>query len=162
MVYFQTKNPNLGKFWRVLLWKILLYFITIWPAYFTAIGTILWPFDIFCGNLVYIPRFGILYQDKSGNPDRRWHLELHRMLKNGRMPFPGKCRRTICVTSTSTRLGKCGGKILRKKSLLFNPSSRLYKRPEGGGEGRGGRCIEGWGFDLALLCSDQKCLFVAS
>jgi hypothetical protein len=23
MVYFQTKNPNLGKFWRVLQWKML-------------------------------------------------------------------------------------------------------------------------------------------
>jgi hypothetical protein len=26
-VCFQTKNPNLGKFWRVLLWKILVYFL---------------------------------------------------------------------------------------------------------------------------------------
>jgi hypothetical protein len=23
MVYFQTKNPNLGKFWRALIWKML-------------------------------------------------------------------------------------------------------------------------------------------
>jgi hypothetical protein len=30
MVCFQTKNPNLGKFWSVLLWKILIYFMTIW------------------------------------------------------------------------------------------------------------------------------------
>jgi hypothetical protein len=30
MVCFQTKNPNLGKFWRVLQWKILVYFMTIW------------------------------------------------------------------------------------------------------------------------------------
>jgi hypothetical protein len=41
----------------------------------TAIGNILWPFGIFCGNLVYFvviwyifPRFGILDQGKSGNP----------------------------------------------------------------------------------------------
>jgi hypothetical protein len=33
--------------------------MTIWSTYFTAIGNILW----------YIfPRFGILYQEKSGNP----------------------------------------------------------------------------------------------
>jgi hypothetical protein len=25
MVCFQTKNPNLGKFWRVLQWKILVF-----------------------------------------------------------------------------------------------------------------------------------------
>jgi hypothetical protein len=33
MVYFQTKNPNLGKFWRALEWKILdhlKYFTAIW------------------------------------------------------------------------------------------------------------------------------------
>jgi hypothetical protein len=38
MVCFQTKNPNLGKFWRFLLWKILVYFMTI--------GNILLPFGI--------------------------------------------------------------------------------------------------------------------
>jgi hypothetical protein len=30
MVCFKTKNPNLGKFWKVLQWKILVYFTTIW------------------------------------------------------------------------------------------------------------------------------------
>jgi hypothetical protein len=30
MVYFQTKNPNLDKFWRALDWKMLKYFMTIW------------------------------------------------------------------------------------------------------------------------------------
>jgi hypothetical protein len=65
MVCFQTKNTNLGKFGWVLLWKIVVYFMTIWSilrpleifyghlVYFTAIGNILWPFGIFCGNLVY-------------------------------------------------------------------------------------------------------------
>jgi hypothetical protein len=38
-------------------------------VYFTAIGNILRLFGIFCGNLVYFPRFGILDQEKSGNPD---------------------------------------------------------------------------------------------
>jgi hypothetical protein len=37
-------------------------------VYFTAIGNILWPFGIFCGHLEYFPHFGILYQEKSGNP----------------------------------------------------------------------------------------------
>jgi hypothetical protein len=30
MVCFQTKNPNFGKFWRALEWKMFVYFITIW------------------------------------------------------------------------------------------------------------------------------------
>jgi hypothetical protein len=67
MVCFQTKNPNLGKFCRVLLWKILgLFYDHL--VYFTAIGNILWPFGIFCGILVCFPRLGILYLEKSGNP----------------------------------------------------------------------------------------------
>jgi hypothetical protein len=69
MLCFQTKNPNLGKFWRVLQWKILVYFMTIWY--------ILRPLEIFYGHLEYFvviwyisPRFGILYQEKSGNRDQ--------------------------------------------------------------------------------------------
>jgi hypothetical protein len=30
MVYFQTKNTNLGKFWRALEWKMLVCFMNIW------------------------------------------------------------------------------------------------------------------------------------
>jgi hypothetical protein len=67
MVCFQTKNPNLGKFWKALLWKILVYFMTI--------SSILWPLEIFYFHLVYFvvilyifPRFGTLDQEKSGNP----------------------------------------------------------------------------------------------
>jgi hypothetical protein len=29
MVCFQTKNPNLGKFWRATDWKLLIYFMAI-------------------------------------------------------------------------------------------------------------------------------------
>jgi hypothetical protein len=67
MVYFQTKNPNVGKFWRVLQWKMLVYFM--------AILSILQPFGKFYGHFVYFPqfwyifpRFGMLHQEKSGNP----------------------------------------------------------------------------------------------
>jgi hypothetical protein len=45
MVYFQTKDPNLGKFGRALQWKTLVYFIAIW--------SILQPIGIFNGRLVY-------------------------------------------------------------------------------------------------------------
>jgi hypothetical protein len=67
MSYFQTKNPNLGKFWRVLQWKMLVYFMAIWSN--------LWQFCIFYDHLVYfvlilyiLSRFGMLRQEKSGNP----------------------------------------------------------------------------------------------
>jgi hypothetical protein len=67
MVCFQTKNPNFGKFWRVLEWKMMVYFIDSW--------SILRSFVLVYGHWVqfvviwYIfSRFGILCQEKSGNP----------------------------------------------------------------------------------------------
>jgi hypothetical protein len=45
MVCFQTKNPNLGKFWRALDWKILIYIMPIW--------NILQIFVIFYNHLVH-------------------------------------------------------------------------------------------------------------
>jgi hypothetical protein len=53
MVCFQTKNPNLGKFWRVLEWKMLVYFMDTW--------SILWSFVIFYGHLVYVVRGNLEY-----------------------------------------------------------------------------------------------------
>jgi hypothetical protein len=40
---FRPKNPNLGKFWSVLQWTMLVYFMVV--------SSILWPFVIFCGYL---------------------------------------------------------------------------------------------------------------
>jgi hypothetical protein len=58
MVIFQTKNSNVGKFWRVLQWQMLVYIV--------AICYILCPFGMI---LWYIfSQFGMLYQEKSGNP----------------------------------------------------------------------------------------------
>jgi hypothetical protein len=70
MASFQTKNPNLGKFWRSLEWKMLVYFYdhqeyltAIWYVYLMDIWYILWSFGI------YFSRFGMFYRVKSGNPD---------------------------------------------------------------------------------------------
>jgi hypothetical protein len=67
MVSFQTKNPNLGKFWRAQDWKMLIYFKAIW--------NISQKFGIFYDHLVHFvfiwyifSGFGIMYQEKSGNP----------------------------------------------------------------------------------------------
>jgi hypothetical protein len=61
MAYFQTKKTNLGKFWMVWKWKMLVYFMDIW--------CILWKFGIFYGHLVYFMdiwdilwSFGIFYE----------------------------------------------------------------------------------------------------
>jgi hypothetical protein len=43
-VCFQTKFRFLGKFWRVLHWKMLVYFMDAW--------SILWSFVTFYGHLV--------------------------------------------------------------------------------------------------------------
>jgi hypothetical protein len=40
MVSFQTKNTNLGNFWRALDWKMLIYFMAPW--------NILQAFGTFC------------------------------------------------------------------------------------------------------------------
>jgi hypothetical protein len=45
MVCFQTKNPNLGEFWRALDWKMLIYFMATW--------NILWTFGVFYDLLVH-------------------------------------------------------------------------------------------------------------
>jgi hypothetical protein len=67
MLHFQTQKSDLGKFWRVLQWKMLVYFMAIW--------SILRSLGIFCGPLVFfwsfgifLPRFGRLGQEKSCNP----------------------------------------------------------------------------------------------
>jgi hypothetical protein len=55
MVYFETRNPNLGKFGNEKFWYIL------------------WPFGL-SGNLVYFHRFAIWYQEKSVNPATYMHM----------------------------------------------------------------------------------------
>jgi hypothetical protein len=45
MVCFQTKNPKLGKFWRALDWKMLIYFMPLW--------NILQTFGMFHNHLLH-------------------------------------------------------------------------------------------------------------
>jgi hypothetical protein len=105
MGYFQTKNPNLGNFWNVSSWKMLVNVIAIW--------SILLPFCIFYDHLiyfvvilVYFPPFGMLYQEKSGNPGFRcsvirnlsteYAVTLHRI----------RVARFFLTLHTYTKLGK--------------------------------------------------------
>jgi hypothetical protein len=63
VVYFQTKSPILGKFSGALEWKMLEYFMVTWSV-LRAIWFILLTYGIFD----IFPHFGILCQEKSGNP----------------------------------------------------------------------------------------------
>jgi hypothetical protein len=54
MVYFQNKNPNLGKFLRALGWKMLEYLMPI-LEYIMAIWYILWSFDNFVVVSYFFP-----------------------------------------------------------------------------------------------------------
>jgi hypothetical protein len=55
VLYFQTKNPNLSKFWRALQCVMLVGIFFVHLVNFMAVWYILWP-------------FGILHQENSGNP----------------------------------------------------------------------------------------------
>jgi hypothetical protein len=47
-----SKNPNLGKFCKVLQLKMLVFVMGILSSYFTAEWYLLWLFGTFCGHLV--------------------------------------------------------------------------------------------------------------
>jgi hypothetical protein len=53
MVYFRTKNTNLGIFWSD--WKRKYWYF----LYFTVIWYILWPLGSICSHLVDFSHFGI-------------------------------------------------------------------------------------------------------
>jgi hypothetical protein len=74
MESFQTKYLTLGKFWRVLQWKMLVYF--------SAIGSILLSFLLYYSASWYIllsfgiffPRFGLFYQENLATLKYCWPL----------------------------------------------------------------------------------------
>jgi hypothetical protein len=68
MVYFQTKNPNLGIFWKAYEYveKVGIFYGQL--EYISAIWYISWPFCNLVAILEYFPLFGILCQEISGYP----------------------------------------------------------------------------------------------
>jgi hypothetical protein len=69
LVYFQTKNSNLGKFWRALDWKIFIYFMDI-LEHFTGIWNIYDSLGTFCARLVHFFRFWYHVPRKLWQPCR--------------------------------------------------------------------------------------------
>jgi hypothetical protein len=68
MVCFLTKNPNFGKFWRVLQWKMLVYMYNGGLVHFTVFCYISWTFGIVRGNLVYFSTFWYFVPRKIWQP----------------------------------------------------------------------------------------------
>jgi hypothetical protein len=77
MVYFQTKVSNLGKFVYICVnfEEMLAYFMAIW--------NLLRPYGIFLWHLIYsvgiwyiLAHFGMLHDEKSGNPGTDPQLSL--------------------------------------------------------------------------------------
>jgi hypothetical protein len=66
MVCFQTQNTNLGRFFLCLGIKKFKFYGHL--EYITVI----WPFDKLEAIWYILPRFGILNNEKSGNPGHRF------------------------------------------------------------------------------------------
>jgi hypothetical protein len=87
---FQTKNSNLGKFWRAFECKILVNFVIIW--------NMLRPFGIIfgrlvCCHLVYFPQFGMFGGRKIWQP---WFRPPQPRMKTS-SPFKTSKRETVQV-----------------------------------------------------------------
>jgi hypothetical protein len=67
MVYFKTKNPNLGTFWRVLQWKMLVYLMPL-GQFSCHLMIYCMNFGIICGNLGYFPPFWYTVPRKIWQP----------------------------------------------------------------------------------------------
>jgi hypothetical protein len=55
MVCFQTKNTKLVKFWRVLQWKLLVYFMDIWSILRSFSIHVFWLISIFSPFWYIVP-----------------------------------------------------------------------------------------------------------
>jgi hypothetical protein len=66
--FFQTKNPNLGKFWTALCrLQNVDVLMAIWNLLHTDIWDILSTSGTLCVRLVHFSGLGVKYHEKSGN-----------------------------------------------------------------------------------------------
>jgi hypothetical protein len=65
MVCFQTKNPNLGKFWIALYWKMLIYFMAICNISMTFGVFKDHTYGTFCVHLVHFFPILVSYTKKN-------------------------------------------------------------------------------------------------
>jgi beta-lactamase regulating signal transducer with metallopeptidase domain len=120
MVFFQTKNPNLGKFLDGIgMEKVGLFLGHL--KYITAILYILWPFGNLVAILYIFLRFGTLCQEKSGNPDWNKTDSRHFFRAKTFRSFVVRSLAHFCSVLTqsyfSTRRHKWAGLIKRINNL---------------------------------------------
>jgi hypothetical protein len=94
-------------------------------AHFTVFCFILWTFGVVRGNLVYISHFGILYKEKSGNPDLKSVFRVYAR--------PGNlvsltCNKCFGNETTQLRSGFTGS---RQKFYLYEKSTSADQRAAG-------------------------------
>jgi hypothetical protein len=106
MVCFQTKNPNLGKFWRV-----LAYFMTIW--------SILRPLKIFYDHSVYFVVIWYIFPVLVSCSNKNL-ATLEARLKTGfRFSLKIGCRGNPPLPTWDEKSNSVGPKILRVNWTLF-------------------------------------------
>jgi hypothetical protein len=114
MVFFQTKNPKSGNYWRVLQWKMLVYFWAIWSifwrfgifwghlVYIEVIWYILRSFGILCGHLVYFSPFWYIFTKKNLAPCRKPSNSELVFLRRMRWPLHHAARAMHTVNNIKT------------------------------------------------------------
>jgi hypothetical protein len=65
IVYFKTKNPNLGVYWRALECKMFVYFTAIWYNLLSLGIIYVWSFGIVSGHLVYFSLLWYVWTKKN-------------------------------------------------------------------------------------------------
>jgi hypothetical protein len=87
-------------------------------VYFVAIWFILCHLDVFCGSLLYFPNFGIMSQEKSGNPggNRNFVLIAKRIIK-----------RTTLVSGKGAE--QCDRLRLSKQTKIFTAAKNRFLTP---------------------------------
>jgi hypothetical protein len=106
---FTIQNPNLGKFWRALELKMLVYFILVFLCPF---GICYWYFVYFlviCCNFVYFHPFWYIMSRKIWQPcsGARHHIERGHVTR-ARGPDHGQtfcCPSSLSKTSTWSKVG---------------------------------------------------------
>jgi hypothetical protein len=74
MVCFQTKNPNLGKFWRALNWKMLIYFVGI-SKFYGHFGCFMTIWYNLCSFGTFFPVLVSCTKKNSGNPGAAYNIQ---------------------------------------------------------------------------------------
>jgi hypothetical protein len=115
MVYFQTKNPNLGKFWRALEWALLVYFMVIWNILRPFGICIFWPLGN-VGVIWYISPV-LVYCVKKNLATLSWHPDQLSLASDGNDDISKN------IPLFSTYLRRCLSPILLCRS--FSPSCQL-------------------------------------